>query len=173
MAVNRDEFWQKVTEIDAPEKLRALKPRQLRKYQRYFVEVQYQELARADDKAARNHLDRLNEEFVRRRSSWGTSIGVAALCVALIGIVVGLVRCRRESHPADSQRLTSPSFSATPSIPTQQPLPTQQPTLTQQPTATQQPTQTVPETFSPTPSVTATRSPITRKRRSPQSRRKH
>src|SRR5262245_13113823 len=160
MAVNRDESWQKVTDIDTPEKLRALKSRQLRKYQRYVVEVQYQELARADDKAARNQLDRLNEEFVRRRSSWGTSIGVAALCVALIGTVVGLVRCRRDSHPTDSQRLTSPSFAATPSI------------QTQQPTPTQQPTQTVPETFSPTPSVTATRSPTTRKRRSPQSRRK-
>jgi hypothetical protein len=58
VAVNKHEFWQRVTEIDSHEKLRALKLRQLREYQRYFVEVQYEELEPADEKAAPIHLTR-------------------------------------------------------------------------------------------------------------------
>jgi len=144
MAVDRDEFWKKVTEIDTPEKLRALKPRQLREYQRYFVEVQYQPLAPADEKAAPNHLDRLKEEFVRRRYGWATRIGITALCAAIIGIVIGMVRCRGNSNSADSRRPTSAAISATPSVPAQQPMPTQQPT----PDAAQGVNQSIPITLS-------------------------
>jgi hypothetical protein len=49
MAVDKDEFWRKVTDIDSPEKLRKLTRRQLWEYQRYFVEVQYQPLEPADE----------------------------------------------------------------------------------------------------------------------------
>ena len=131
MAVNKHEFWQRVTEIDSHEKLRALKLRQLREYQRYFVEVQYEELEPADEKAAPIHLTRLQHEIDRRSHSWTQRLAGTGIALTAIGVV----RCRADIQSANSQSRTSAALPTTPSMPTQHPTQTQQPTPTQEPNA--------------------------------------
>jgi len=90
MAVNRQEFWQKVTEIDSDEKLRGVCLRQLGDYRTYFVEVQYDPtLPEWEKTAASNHLDRLKDEIARRRYLVG--IGVTLLGI-VVAIVFGMMR---------------------------------------------------------------------------------
>ena len=83
------QFWQKVTEIDSHGKVRTLKLRNLREYQRYFVEVQYQDLAPADKTAAPLHLTRLQQEIDRRSHARTQWIAAASALLALVGILMG------------------------------------------------------------------------------------
>jgi hypothetical protein len=166
MAVNKHEFWAWVTAIDSHEKLRALKLRQLREYQRYFVEVQYERLEPADEKAAQIHLTRLQQEIDRRSHSWTQWLAGTGVALTAIGLVVGFVRCRADMQSATSQSQTSPALPTTPSMLTQPPSPTQQPT------PMQQPTQTLPTT-SLTPSVTPTPAQLRRTHLSRRSRLRH
>ena len=165
MAANVHEFWQRVGAIDSHEKLRALKLWQLREYQRYFVEVQYEQLAPADEKAAPIHLTRLQQEIDRRSHAWTQRIASTGLALTAIAIIIGVVRCRIDTQSASSQsRVTA--------LPTTPSTPTPQPTATLQPTPTPQPTQTPPET-SPTPSMTRTVAPPARPQRSRRPRPRH
>jgi len=73
VAVDRHQFWQKVTDIDSDDKLRALSRQLLRDYEKYFVEVQYDPtLPPHERNAAQNHLTRIHREIassIPRRNS--------------------------------------------------------------------------------------------------------
>ena len=135
------QFWQKVTEIDSHGKVRTLKLRNLREYQRYFVEVQYQDLAPADKTAAPLHLTRLQQEIDRRchaRTQW---IAAASALLALVGILMGQFQRKTRTQSTTAQPshtyVGSPAASTTP-VPqsTATPEPTLVPTPSTKPTPT-------------------------------------
>jgi hypothetical protein len=151
VAVNRDEFWQRVEDIDSNEKLIALSPEDLQHHERYFVEVQYdQDLPEWERIAASNQLGRLKNEIDRRRSDYRHSrtqlIATVGIGVTALGIILGQCRyCTSRQHV--SQPLsTGPTPTATTT-----------PQVTPMPTATEVSTP-VPKAIAvstPTPTATA------------------
>src|SRR5437667_11394220 len=83
------QFWQKVTEIDSHGKVRTLKLRNIREYQRYFVEVQSQDLTPADKTAAPLHLSRAQQEIDRPSHAPTRWSATERALLALVGSLIG------------------------------------------------------------------------------------
>jgi hypothetical protein len=137
------QFWQKVTAIDSHKKVRALKLRNLREYQRYFVEVQYQDLAPADKTAAPLHLTRLQQEIDRRSHARTQWIAAASAFLALVGILMG--QFQRKTRTQSTTALPSHTYIGIPAAsttPVPQSTATPEPTLVPTPSTTPTPTAT-------------------------------
>jgi hypothetical protein len=112
VAVDRNQFWQRVTVIDSDEKLGALLRRELQGHQTYFVEVQYEPIPDHEKDAAQNHLTRLQREIDRRRNRLFLILAIVGVVLTMVfGVLPYLKRAANKSLPAST---TPPPTSQTP-----------------------------------------------------------
>jgi hypothetical protein len=120
VAVDRHQFWQRVTDIDSDEKIRAFSRQQLLEYQKYFVEVRYDKLLPSHEReSAAVHTTLLQREIDRRLGtetlSWARIAGIAAIVTALLAAVTLIVQTWFSTvQPANPQEASPMSSLQTP-----------------------------------------------------------
>jgi hypothetical protein len=98
--VNRDHFWQNVDGTD-PEKLPHLSRQQLKYYEKYFLEIQYDPTLPPHEKqTASDRVALLRSEVGGRRHKQNLGVGIAAIVIGAV-IAIAIAVCQyRASRPS-------------------------------------------------------------------------
>lgn len=99
--VNRKDFWQNVDGTD-PDKVSALRRQQLKHYEKYFLEIQYDPTLPPHEKqTASERVALLRSEVDGRRHRQNLAVAIAAIGIgAVISIAIGLCQYRASTPPS-------------------------------------------------------------------------
>ena len=104
--VNRDQVWPNVDATD-PDKLSALSRQQLKYYEKYFLEIQYDPTLPPHEKqTASDRVALLRSEVGGRRHQQNLGVGIAAIITgAVIAIVIAFCQYRASTPSTTSPRV--------------------------------------------------------------------